>query len=488
MLWDSSNRRFGRGLTVWKALLDIFRLKGRDSKVSAQEDQEDDLEPAPHQNEQRPIQLVIGLDFGTSFTKVVVGESRIRYPVPFPQYALGESPHLLPSSLCVLDETNECALGTAIKEGTCYDNLKMPLIDRDFAQEHQVRAAAFLALVLRHSREWLLDTHASVYGHRKINWYINVGLPTDSYDDEELISTYRNIVRAAWLVSTSIHPVALPQVSRVLERDDLEIKAVPELTEQALPEDRVNPFPEFSAQVAGYVQSPRRRDGLHAMVDVGGGTLDVTIFNIHEQEGELVFPIFARNVQPLGTRYLMRSRLKEQRETPQGGFSPFDDLPIDGVFCEKVGLSEAELRKVDDPFRRSVEDAVSNELRYTKVHRAPRAPHWFKDSPQAPEYGQGLPSFFCGGGALSTFYSSVLCGFEEEDLPLKLKALELPVPDSLESSDFSPRVYPRMNVAYGLSLDPLDIGQIKRMSEVPDDRLEATAASIQERYVSKDHM
>ena len=31
----------------------------------------------------RRIRMVIGLDFGTSFSKVVIGESRVRYAVPF---------------------------------------------------------------------------------------------------------------------------------------------------------------------------------------------------------------------------------------------------------------------------------------------------------------------------------------------------------------------------------------------------------------------
>ena len=48
--------------------------------------------------------------------------------------------------------------------------------------------------------------------------------------------------------------------------------------EQLLPDDRISAFPEFSAQVTGYVQSPSRQEGLHATADVGGGTLDVTIF------------------------------------------------------------------------------------------------------------------------------------------------------------------------------------------------------------------
>ena len=77
----------------------------------------------------RPIQIVIGLDFGTSFTKVIVGESRVRYAVPFERYAVGENPTLLPSALSVMSDTGECTLGTDLTGGVQYDNLKMPLIE-----------------------------------------------------------------------------------------------------------------------------------------------------------------------------------------------------------------------------------------------------------------------------------------------------------------------------------------------------------------------
>ena len=255
-----------------------------------------------------------------------------------------------------------------------------------------------------------------------------------------------------------------------------------------LPEDRLNLFPEFSAQVAGYVQSPRRRDGLHVMVDVGGGTLDVAVFNIHEHQGQLLFPVFARKVRPLGTRYLMKSRSNKLPKILPGGISPFDDLPNEEVFCKKFGLSEAELESVDAQFRKSVEDVVVEQLRFTKVRRVPKAPQWFPSSPRAPEYGQGLPSFFCGGGALSTFYSSLLNGFERKDTALKLKPLKLPAPEDIEPAYLAASEYERLNVAYGLSLDPFDIGKIKRMSDVPDAPLTATESGVRDRYVSKDHV
>ena len=110
----------------------------------------------------RPIQLVIGLDFGTSFSKVVVGETRLRYAIPFDAYSVGNNPFLLPSCLRVLNG-GECALGIDGQGGVLHDNLKMPLIEGDFSDEVRARAAAFLALVLRHTREWLFKTHGTTY-------------------------------------------------------------------------------------------------------------------------------------------------------------------------------------------------------------------------------------------------------------------------------------------------------------------------------------
>ena len=46
-------------------------------------------------------------------------------------------------------------------------------------------------------------------------------------------------------------------------------------------DDEISLFPEFLAQIAGYVRSPGRQADLHMLVDVGAGTMDATTFNVH---------------------------------------------------------------------------------------------------------------------------------------------------------------------------------------------------------------
>ena len=436
----------------------------------------------------RRIQLNIGIDFGTSFSKVVVGESRVRYAVPFDDYATGENRFLLPSALCVFPENGECRLGVKQRGWDVYDNLKMPLIERDFSEDVQVRAAAFLALMLRHIRTWLFDTHGSVYRDRNLQWFINVGLPTDSYDDEELTSVYLAIVRTAWGVSMLQDNVTLQKVFQFLKQDGLNpslLKKEDAAPEVYLPDDRFHAFPEFSAHLAGYVQSPRRRDGLHVSVDIGGGTLDITVFNVHENNGEDVYPIFARKVVPFGVRYLTAARLQALNKEMEHGHSPFDDLPSNAAFMEKFGMTREQIKGADRSFRKGIAGAVTGALRYTKQHRYPNAPQWDISS---SSYGEPVRSFFCGGGSLAGFYANLLRRFELQGPPCKLRASVLPVPDNLEVPGMTPKGYARLAVAYGLSFDPFDIGQVRRMNEVEDIQAEESRSVYEDGHIGKEQM
>ncbi len=474
---------------LWKAVLKLLKGKHQDTaKNGAGEVVSRDSPTFPRKNRGERIQLVVGLDFGTSFSKVVVGEARVRRAVPFEEHAFGENKFLLPSALCILPEMGKCELGAKEKAGRLYDNLKMPLIERNFSDEVQSRAAAFLALVFRHTRHWFFDKHGSTYEYRKIEWFVNVGLPTDSYEDEELTSAYLRIVRSAWRTSMMPGDITLQAARDSLERDDTSGEGAQEgIVGPLLPDDRIHAFPEFVAQLAGYVRSSRRRDGLHVTVDIGGGTLDVTVFNVHQNnDGEDIYPIFARKVAPLGVRYLFNARSRGQHEKISETLSPFEDLPSDADFRKMFQITKDELRQVDQQFRKEVESVVSKPILHTKQHRNPLARQWCRGS---DGYGEPLPSFFCGGGAMSDFYADLLKKFERKDPPFKLRPSPLPPPNELEPHEMIERDYARLAVAYGLSLDPYDIGRVKRMNEIENVHAETSNSTYEEeRYITKEQM
>ena len=433
----------------------------------------------------RPIRLVIGLDFGTSFSKVVVGETRVRYAVPFEAHSVGDNPFLLPSCLRVLNGEGECTLGINGQDGVLHDNLKMPLIEGDFSDEVRARAAAFLALVLRHTRDWLSKVHGTTYKGRKIEWFVNVGLPTDSYDAEELNEAYLDIVRSAWLASCLPGAVTFSTALELVTQNDAQRDGMDrEVLEQLLPDDRFNAFPEFSAQVTGYVRSPSSQEGLHATADVGGGTLDVTIFNVLQQDGEPRYPIFCRWVKPLGVRYLMSHRLEKLGKKDGNAHSPFEDMPSDKDFIRRYDIPENKLEDADKTFRQKVRRVIVDSLRYTRENRAPLEAHWLQGHDR---YGEGLRSFFCGGGVLSGFYSALLDEFKDNPPKLRLRPVQLPVPEDLEMPSYLAAAYARLAVAYGLSFDPLNIGEIKRASVIEDIPIEVPKTRFGDPYIGKEH-
>lgn len=410
-------------------------------------------------NKGRKQQLVIGLDFGTAFTKVVVGTYSDHYAVPFAPFAHKDNPYLLPSTLSTVGDTNDCVLGLAAGADHRIDDLKMRLIQRDFSDEHRVNCAAFLTLVLRFVRGWFLESKKDTYKDRQIVWRVNIGLPTDSYDDQRLVEVYREVTRVAWTVSVLPGPVSIGRIRHYFGKSERELSRLPPpINQRLVASQSINTFPEFAVQLVGYVRSPRREEGLHVLVDVGAGTMDVTTFSVYnDKEGDDLFAIFAQGVEPLGTRYLIQRRLDKSR-TLGWSLPPFEDVPQDDIFEMKLGLHRGELQDVDRSFRNRVAKLIWDKMNDTKKDRDPLAPAW----------ASGVPTFVCGGGARVNLYSSVLSDFEDSGPPFKITAKPLTVPEDLELPERWKPIYDRLSVAYGLSYGSDNIGTILRMGVIPN--------------------
>jgi hypothetical protein len=406
-------------------------------------------------------QIVIGLDFGTAFTKVVLGEQRTRYAVPFEHFASSDNPYLLPSKLSILNEQKECLIGDVEGAVEVIDDLKMRFLNRDFSEVSKVYIASYIALVLRYARGWLLDTQKNIYHDRKIIWLVNIGLPTDSFDDDKLAEAYGDIVQTAWAVSVLPGPVTLSRIRDYLYRIVIKSETLPEpYASRLLNRDLIDQFPEFAVQLVGYVRSPRRQECLHLLIDVGAGTLDITSFNVHRDRvnGEDRYPIFAQEVKQLGVRYLLSHREKELGKN-EWVCSPFKAIPSDNEFAINLGMDAKALSEADSSFRSEIVGLINRLLKYTKEKRYRAESQW----------ENGVPVFCCGGGSSVDFYTKIFQKFESNIPPFKFVQLRLEFPDDLDAPLLPDGSYDRLSVAYGLSYDPYDIGEIIKKSEIEDD-------------------
>jgi len=439
-----------------------------------------DMTQFPDTSSHSPKQLLtIGLDFGTAFTKVVIGETRTSYAVPF-KFRNLENPYLLPCILYI-DHSGNCSLQPMGEGDQVVTDMKMKLLDGTAEHQDLVRMVAFIGLILRHTRLWLFENQRTTYEGRYLDWYVNVGVPTDSYHHETLVKTYHNIIMAAWALSVTPDLVSIHAANELLSCVPNGRYVLPEkfdsLREHLIHEEAFGLFPEFVAQVVGYVRSSLRKPDLHLMVDVGAGTVDISIFNVYESEGDDIFPIFAKAVKLLGTHFLMTHRNSRIPAGAKINWSVQDRTPSQTEFSQACRIQSKQLTVIDNDFIKQLGTTVRDLLKYTKEFRYPCSPRW----------QDGIPTFLCGGGARVDVYSEIIRRFENNNHAYKVRVEKLPLPQRLNAPEMSENSYTRLSVAYGLSHNAMDIGRIIQANDISDDRTPPRDPDpYSGRYVSKD--
>lgn len=218
-------------------------------------------------------------------------------------------------------------------------------------------------------------------------------------------------------------------------------------------------LPEFVAQIAGYVQSSQRNRGLHALVDVGGGTLDVVTFIVHQRDDEDVFPFLVPEIRVLGTQMLYQNRLVDA-PAYDAGLLPDELAPVlePDEFAKVCGLPKEHALARDGVFWNAVRDTVRGVFYKTRQRRYRLADAWT----------EGLPLFLTGGGSKAGGYAkSAKEGGEREARLVNL----MPLPPHPRLADFSGGTddYQRISVACGLAQDAFAIGKLVPARDVEDD-------------------
>ena len=297
------------------------------------------------------IPVIVGLDFGTSTTKVVVrvdGYGRF-HPDPVPLGVDDPEPDagvahplagmLLQSALRVGEGDTLHLPGDPRDTGLhlCGDlkrrfsqgrPVSMPPVDgRGRQLLAEPLAAAYLALVLRRVRGWFLTARRARFPGARVRWSVNLGLPSADCTRDDLCDRYLVVLQAAWLLSLEDLPRGLP-----LARAAAACEEAREGLQRSLPEEGqlrwaeagreeglclLGLVPEVLAEVSDYRASRRWRPGLHVIVNAGAGTLDACCFRAlpaeRNQPKRLV--ILERSVRPLGAHELHEAQASAAYES-----------------------------------------------------------------------------------------------------------------------------------------------------------------------------
>ncbi len=437
--------------------------------------------------------IVIGFDFGTSCTKVVLQDKQLKraFAVPFDGIASKSNRYLLPTRLFV-NADGSMGLGAGETE---LNDLKINFIenpDQIFKTKSGKIATSFdlvsgyIGLVLLEISKWFCKAKSPEYKHLLINWELNIGLSSRSYDDTDLYKSMKLAGLTGWnLTLNAKNTISLADIKEAEKeaKHQFERNGYDEEKEQLHP-DYVNPIPEIIAEVIGYARSQMRQNGMYLLVDIGASTLDVSTFILHENNDEDVYTILYAEVEKLGAFILHRDRITKVQEIIENrliysydGISPLPNI--------KEYLS---------PTREDFEafDGMNQEFssRCSKLVRAVICGTKKHKNPLASEWKNGLPVFLCGGGSQMEFYQEVIKQAEERLRKSVAEVIitpkKLPKPENLETDDIPPSDYHRVAVSYGLSFSEIDIGKIIPQRKVSDiSRPEVRNMDIDSKYIDK---
>lgn len=419
------------------------------------------------------VELVIGLDFGTTLSKVVVKELGSRKTWAVPLSSNSRNPYLLRSEVFLdggvynLDQCGEVISG-----------LKMPLLIGPADQDDISSVTGFLALVIKYVQCWVWNNLQGYLHEAEPVWYLNVGLPAKDFQNQELIRRYRAISWAAMLLaSENNEDISVSEVERsYLEAENQTSSANAKLNGRSGIEvylNQIQVFPEIMAQMVGFVRS-RRWDinkPEFMLVDVGGGTLDQTIFNVvkDKKSGKLTFVVFKSSVEQMGTLRLHDVRLnwllmklgKEatairiteklrnlSKDLARTWLVPnrIQDYLVNAAFGNYT---------IDDAFGAKVRGDVMKRLSDVLLHINPG----FRNTKRR------YPVVLAGGGAANPFYQGIA---ESQRMvsSVQTEPLRLPAPANLIAPGLTSDLYHRLSVAYGLAFE--DLGELLTPEKIKD--------------------
>ncbi len=405
----------------------------------------------------RAVEIVLGVDFGTTSTKIV---ARLPYEAGAPAFAVPALPFaraevhaylwasrlwLAPDGAFSLRPLPRAALVCAIKTNLMAfgaDDRVVLDAGGGLTATAEEAATAFLALQIRQAKGWLATEKAALLRKGPPRWSYNLGFPAASLNNAVLCARYERCAAAAVALAAEPFEVTLPVVRSALA-------AAATDAPRWLTRQRVALHPEIAAAVAGFANSIRREDGLYTLVDVGGGTVDCCTFNLFTAEhGSSRCPIFSARVELLGVE-------------------PWR-------LCE--GNAAA------DEFRYLLDTLQTTVIWDTKRRRHPLSERW----------RTGLPLFFVGGGVSSRTHQASTAKLDAwlrrvTSAEAGVRVEPLPAPENLEHPECPAVQVHRLGVAIGLSMPAVDIPEVNLPDEIEDAEPTAKVRS-DDRYVGKDQV
>jgi hypothetical protein len=426
------------------------------------------------------LHINLGIDLGTSFSKVVWRGSDKAYPICFGDDPCKLENYLVPSIVVFDGKSIMPAMGpTNLSNGDSIPNFKMCLacvsVPNGVCQPStctlsnwwrainllpepvQLVNAFFLAQLVSRSRT-LVHQELEKRGVKNpaIQWSANLAVPEKYMDVSPTLDSFRKVLRTSWLMAAVFDRFG--EISSVEEVIDCYWCA-----KEIADDDRELDcfvYPEVGAEVASVTMSRSAKEGLYAFVDVGGGTVDGSVFRFHRpRRGEAAQATYAASVIKAGAAHIEMSASSKLADQ---SIQWFKEMKEDGR--KAAGLSVKTDSILDRPFEESLAE-IKEEVR-TELIQLFKAAH---EKEKGVINWKDLQLVVGGGGA--TIASYVTAAREAFSLKgnvrkANLTEVRLDAPSDFEMGCLSRNVFHRFAVAYGLSFEEVNLPEIALAKDV----------------------
>lgn len=410
--------------------------------------------PQSH-SQPRPIHINLGIDFGTSFTKICFRDVGADYTRVVCLGGNTIEGALIPS-IVAIDQNGRLTLpGANENSGTrlFVRHLKMRLAGErigeppsnfagyDLTDARVVRALAawYLATLIQRSQKWIRDNERGRLKGRPIRWSANVCVPVE-HCDSPVIDVFNDVLAAAWFMARSGD--ASSDLQDVLASFDSA-----RLTAAREPAD-CHAIPEIAAAVHPFVFSRSAQADKYIYFDIGGGTIDGVAFRLNFDHGSPRVAFYSGRIGTFGVEALAHTVKLPDGASLIEALKDCSDQPAVQEFAHQIQLLVAQV-----VVAAKKKDGMTWQVRASgRPNNGPLLPHQMKE----------LPVFIGGGGARIAWYGAQINDTYEtfrhdraEIPPYGLR--EIPKPTELDMSGLPATEFNRFAIAYGLSI-PLGEG------------------------------
>lgn len=430
------------------------------------------------------IRVALGIDFGTSCSKVVwrSNRSNVSRPICFGENKNALESYTVPSlvalkknnrngksceelvagfsaeadgtgcqirnfKICLACEKdhgkecgiNSCRLTTWRPNVFAVRTLKSAHIEKN---ETEFVTAFFLARLIRKSKLNVLSelTAQGVPPNTRIKWSAALAVPDKFIEQSQIAETFEKTLQTAWLMTKLFEEKSVSKYQDVFQC----FVAAKELGEEMRLVGKAFDcfiFPEVAAEVAAITMSPTSEEGLYALVDVGAGTVDASVFRFSRLGDKSqftyaagVFKHGATHIESIAHKRCPDLSLPELKLVKE---QFLDQKPEDSTLTSAV----AAIKDACNQIRQRSEKDLETVFRAAYAKEA-----------NVNVWRNELKLVLGGGGsAIKAYCAAAKTAFTPKGFDHELPTIKLSKPADFEMNPLSKQHFHRFAVAYGLA-------------------------------------